>query len=104
MVQSQTEQAASVSSQEGADNAALIKRIQDALCTAENGDALVDVARNAHRAEQKCARLVRELDEVRNELEEDFDVVDGSDGQQRPNKSMRLANMIDEAIYGPGGY
>src|SRR5690242_17741676 len=82
----------------------LLQRIRDALGTEEDGDALVEVARAAHRAERKCARIVRELDEVRNELEEDFDVIDGSDGQPRPNKAMRLANMIDEAIYGPGAY
>jgi hypothetical protein len=40
------------------------------------------------------------MDEVRNELEEDFDITDSGG----PNKAMRLANMIDEAIYGPGGY
>lgn len=33
----------------------LIKRIQDALGTAETGDALVEVARNAHRAEMELA-------------------------------------------------
>lgn len=82
----------------------LIWSIQSALGTAEHGDALVKVASDAHRAEQKMARLVRELEEVRNELEEDFDVVDGGDGQPLPNKAMRLANMIDEAIYGPGGF
>lgn len=85
-------------------NFLLIHRIQAALGTAETGEALIEVARSAHQAELKCARLVRELDEVRNELEDDFDVVDGSDGQPRPNKAMRLANMIDEAIYGPGGF
>ena len=66
--------------------------------------ALIEVARNAHLAELKCARVVRELDEVRNELEDDFDTIDGDDGQPRPNKAMRLANKIDEAIYGPGGF
>jgi hypothetical protein len=33
----------------------LIKCIQDALGTAETGDALVEVARNAHRAERELA-------------------------------------------------
>lgn len=36
-------------------DAELIKRIQDALGTAETGFALVEVARNAHRAEQAWA-------------------------------------------------
>lgn len=38
------------------------------------------------------------------ELEEDFDTVDGSDGQPAPNKAMRLASELKEAIYGPGGF
>lgn len=33
----------------------LIKRIQDALGTAETGEALIEVARNAHRAELELA-------------------------------------------------
>lgn len=33
----------------------LVQNIQDALGTAERGQALVEVARNAHRAEQKMA-------------------------------------------------
>jgi hypothetical protein len=35
----------------------LIKSIQDALGTAETGEALVEVARNAHRAEQELAAI-----------------------------------------------
>ncbi len=38
------------------------------------------------------------------ELEEDFDTVDGGDGQPAPNKAMRLASELKEAIYGPGGF
>jgi hypothetical protein len=33
----------------------LIKRIQDALGTGETGEALIEVARNAHRAEMELA-------------------------------------------------
>lgn len=36
-------------------HAELIKRIQDALGTAETGYALVEVARNAHKAEMELA-------------------------------------------------
>lgn len=36
-------------------DAELIKRIQDALGTAETGEALIEVARNAHRAELELA-------------------------------------------------
>ena len=39
----------------------LIKRIQDALGTGEEGDNLVSVAMDAHRAEQEWATLMREL-------------------------------------------
>ena len=39
----------------------LIKRIQDALGTDEEGDNLVSVANDAHRAEQEWATLMREL-------------------------------------------
>lgn len=38
---------------------ALVKSIQDALGTEECGEALVEVARNAHRAEQKLAAIER---------------------------------------------
>ena len=37
----------------------LLASIQDALGTAEEGEALVGVARNAHRAEQELASLQR---------------------------------------------
>jgi hypothetical protein len=36
-------------------NEELIKRIQDALGTEEAGEALIEVARNAHRAEMDLA-------------------------------------------------
>lgn len=44
------------------------------------------------------------MEAVCDELKEDFDTVDGSDGQPAPNKAMRLASELKEAIYGPGGY
>lgn len=44
------------------------------------------------------------MENVCDELEEDFDTVDGGDGQPAPNKAMRLASELKEAIYGPGGY
>lgn len=34
---------------------AFVKRLQDALGTAEEGDALIEVARNAHRAEMQLS-------------------------------------------------
>lgn len=39
---------------------ALVQRIKDALNTDEDGDALVEVARNAHRAEIYLARILRD--------------------------------------------
>lgn len=36
-----------------------LKRVADALGTEERGDALVEVARNAHAAEQELAALKR---------------------------------------------
>lgn len=40
----------------------LIKRIQDALGTGETGAGLVEVARNAARAESKLAAVMRAYD------------------------------------------
>lgn len=37
-----------------------IKRIQDALGTAEEGEALIEVVRNAHKAEQELAIIFKE--------------------------------------------
>lgn len=37
---------------------AFIKRIQDALGTAEEGEALIEVARNAHKAEQELVAIM----------------------------------------------
>lgn len=41
----------------------LIKRIQDALGTEETGDALVEVARNAHKAERELAAIQMPMQE-----------------------------------------
>lgn len=41
----------------------LIEDIKGALGTEEDGEALVEVARNAHRAEQELAAITRRLDE-----------------------------------------
>ena len=41
----------------------LIQRIKDALDTEEDGDALVEVASNARRAEQELAELMLKQDE-----------------------------------------
>ncbi len=53
---------------------------------------------------QKLQRYRAAMENVCDELGEDFDTVDGGDGQPAPNKAMRLANELKEAIYGPGGF
>lgn len=49
--------------------ALIIKPIQDALDTEENGDALVEVARNAHRAEMELASFHNDMDELGKEID-----------------------------------
>ncbi len=51
-------------------------------------------------AEDRIARLEAAMKQVVDELEEDFDI--NSNGG--PNKSMRLAHELEEALYGPGGF
>lgn len=47
----------------------LIQQIKDALGTDENGAALIEVARNAHRAEMELASLTRKVREAGTESE-----------------------------------
>lgn len=47
----------------------LIKQIQDALGTAESGLDLVEVARNAHKAEQELASVKRDLELLQESIE-----------------------------------
>lgn len=42
----------------------MVQKIKDALGTAEDGDALIEVARNAHRAEMEWAAFKKKLDEA----------------------------------------
>lgn len=42
--------------------------------------------------------LRADLAECREYIEQAADVVDGDDGQPKPNKAMRLVTMIDEAL------
>lgn len=48
--------------------------------------------------------LEADLAECREYLEVEMDVVDGDYGEPAPNKAMRLVNMIDETMHGPGGF
>lgn len=47
----------------------LISAIKDALGTQEDGFALIEVARNAHKAEQKLAAFILKCSKVENESE-----------------------------------
>jgi hypothetical protein len=49
-------------------------------------------------------RLEGDLIECEEYLDQDQDVVDGSDGQPRPNRAMYLCNMIKETLHGPGAF
>jgi hypothetical protein len=52
--------------------------------------------------EKHTARIVEltaALEEALEYFKDNYDVVDGDDGP-RPNKEMRLGQMIDEALYG----
>jgi hypothetical protein len=48
----------------------LIQRLQDALNTEETGDALVEVARNAHREEQAIAETYKVIAAAKKDIAE----------------------------------
>lgn len=66
----------------------LIEAFKSALGTAETGNALVEVARKAHRAEQELAALKRKLTE---EFEDEVDV----NGHGWPNSAMRVMSILE---------
>jgi len=51
-------------------------------------------------AASRIKELTAALEEALEYFKDNYDVVDGSDGEQRPNKEMRLGQMIDETLYG----
>jgi hypothetical protein len=54
--------------------AEFVKSIQDALGTEEEGEALVEVARNAHKAEMELASiLIKKQEEEANFPDPDYD-------------------------------
>lgn len=53
---------------------------------------------------ERIARLEADLLECQTYLEKDMDVIDGDNGEHRPNQAMRLCQMIDETLHGPGGF
>lgn len=92
------------------ENADLVARLRasdwgwsgDADCVA--GDVAAEGADEIERLRKLIHRYRAAMEAVCDELEEDFDTVDGGDSQPAPNKAMRLASDLKEAIYGPGGY
>jgi hypothetical protein len=61
--------------------------------------AKVDAKYAREQAEGRIAELTLALEEALAYFRDNYDVVDGEDGP-RPNKEMRLGQMIDEALYG----
>lgn len=98
-VQSNTEQAASGLRSPTSGDVATVE---------ENCAAIENIfdqhTREIRRLRQRIARLTADLEECREYIEQDSDVNDGDYGEQVPNKAMRLCNMIDETLHGPGGY
>jgi predicted nucleic acid-binding Zn-ribbon protein len=55
-------------------------------------------------AYERIARLEADLNECREYLEDEVDVVDGDYGEPAPNRAMQLVTMIDETLHGPGNF
>ncbi len=55
-------------------------------------------------AYQRIKMLEADLLECREFLEGQVDVVDGDYGEPSPNRAMQLVTMIDESLYGQGGF
>lgn len=66
-----------------------LKQIADALGTDEMGTNLVEVARNAHKAEQRLASLIRKLTD---EFDGEVDITDNGG----PNAAMRVMNIVTD--------
>jgi len=66
--------------------------------------ALAEAQVNAKHAAERDAARIKELESALSECLEYFmdryDVVDGPEGHQLPNKEMRLGTMVDEALHG----
>lgn len=63
--------------------------------------AKLDAKCAAEVAERRIVELTTALEEALEYFRDNYDVVDGpDDGGPRPNKEMRLGQMIDEALHG----
>lgn len=49
---------------------------------------------------RRIVELTAALEEALEYFKDRYDVVDGDYGEPRPNKEMRLGQMIDETLYG----
>lgn len=59
-----------------------------------------DALNIADMAAKRIARLECDLEECREYLEKQMDVVDGSYGEPAPNRAMQLVWMIDQTLNG----
>ncbi len=66
-------------------------------------DRIKQLEHHNELAAKRIRTLEADLLECREYLENHVDVVDGDYGEPAPNKAMRLVNMIDETLHGPGG-
>jgi hypothetical protein len=53
-------------------------------------------------AQERIKKLEAALEECREYLEGQSDVIDGPHGAPLPNRAMQLHSMIDETLHGPG--
>jgi len=59
-----------------------------------------DAKHAAEVAANRILKLTIALEEALAYFRNRYDVIDGDYGEQRPNKEMRLGQMIDETLYG----
>lgn len=61
-------------------------------------------AEELRAAYERIKTLEADLEECAEYFKDHSDVVDGDYGEPEPNKEMRLYSMIQETLYGPGGF
>lgn len=63
-------------------------------------DRIQQLEFNSQSAARRIAELTAALTEALEYFKDRYDIRDGADGQQLPNKEMSLGMMIDEALHG----
>lgn len=63
-------------------------------------DRIRKVEHDNEAAAARIRRLEADLEECREYLETEMDVVDGDYGQEAPNRAMQLVQMIDQTLNG----